>query len=75
MVFIILANMKKLLIFFALFLLVGCSNQVYITDQKKPCPTTRDINYVCGSDNITYVNPSAAKCNKIYIYTKGKCID
>ena len=75
MVFIILANMKKLLIFFALFLLASCSKQVYITDQKKPCPTTRDINYVCGSDNITYVNPSAAKCNKIYIYTKGKCID
>ena len=75
MVFIILANIKKLLIFFALFLLVSCSKQVYITDQKKPCPTTRDINYVCGSDNITYVNPSAAKWNKIYIYTKGKCID
>ena len=75
MVFIILANMKKLLIFFNLSFFAVFSNQVYITDQKKPCPTTRDINYVCGSDNITYVNPSAAKCNKIYIYTKGKCID
>lgn len=75
MVFIILANMKKLLPFFALFLLVSCFKQVYTADKKKPCPTTRDINYVCGSDNITYVNPSSAKCNKIYIYTKGKCID
>jgi hypothetical protein len=74
-VFIILATMRKLLTFFALFFLVSCSKQVYIADQNKPCPTTRDINYVCGSDNITYVNPSTAKCNKIYIYTKGKCND
>ena len=75
MVFIILATMRKLLTFFALFFLVSCSKQVYIADQNKPCPKTRDINYVCGSDNITYVNPSTAKCNKIYIYTKGKCND
>jgi len=74
-VFIILAPMRKLLKFFALFFLVSCSKQVYIADQNKPCPTTRDINYVWGSDNITYVNPSTAKCNKIYIYTKGKCND
>ena len=67
--------MRKLLTFFALFFLFCCSKQVYIADQNKPCPTTRDINYVCGSDNITYVNPSTAKCNKIYIYTKGKCND
>ena len=32
-----------------------------------------NIDYVCGCDDVTYVNPSAAECHQIYTYTEGVC--
>ena len=39
----------------------------------EPCGVTMNIDYVCGCDDVTYVNPSAAECHQIYTYTEGVC--
>ena len=37
------------------------------------CVTTFDINYVCGVDCKTYVNPSVAKCKEVEVECGGEC--
>ena len=37
------------------------------------CVTTFDINYVCGVDCKTYVNPSVARCKGIEVQCGGEC--
>ena len=52
--------------------IVGCgTDQEDCISAVEPCGVTMD--YVCGCDDVTYVNPSAAECHQIYTYTEGVC--
>jgi len=68
--------MKQLLFFTSIIaLLTSCSKDICVAEKTEGCPTTREINNVCGCDNVTYINPSTAECHQIYDYCQGKCED
>ena len=53
---------------------VGCGEkEECVANLVENCPVTYDINYVCGCDSVTYVNPSEAECYEIDTYTEGEC--
>ena len=54
--------------------LIGCSERdECIAELVESCPVTFNIDYVCGCDDVTYVNASEAECYQIYTYTEGEC--
>ena len=57
------------------FILLGCGDEkeTCVAKLLDDCPVTFNIDYVCGCDDVTYVNPSAAECHEIYTYTEGVC--
>ena len=53
---------------------LGCGdNEDCVAELVDPCAVTYNIDYVCGCDNVTYVNSSEAECHQIYSYTEGEC--
>ena len=70
--------MKNDLLLFVIALgclsLLGCGEEEEcIATLVEGCPVSYNINYVCGCDNVTYVNQSEAECHQIYTYTEGEC--
>ena len=66
--------MEILIIEFS-FILLGCGDEkdMCVAELLDDCPVTFNIDYVCGCDDVTYVNPSVAECHQIYTYTEGSC--
>ena len=57
------------------FILLGCGDEKdsCVAELLEDCPVTLNIDYVCGCDDVIYVNPSEAECYQIYTYTEGEC--
>ena len=56
------------------YILLGCGKkEECVASLVEACPVTMNIDYVCGCDNVTYVNPSEAECHQIYSYEEGAC--
>ena len=68
-------NLNRVLSVVALgYLLLGCGEkEECVASVVESCPVTFNIDYVCGCDNVTYVNPSEAECHQIYSYEAGEC--
>ena len=65
----------RMLIFGFSSILLGCGGEKEdcVAELLEGCPVTFNIDYVCGCDDVTYVNPSTAECHQIYTYTEGEC--
>jgi hypothetical protein len=49
-----------------------CQSEVVSSEE---CWTTTNIDYVCGVDGVSYVNPTVADCEGVEVMYKGKCFD
>ncbi|CAG7823040.1 unnamed protein product [Allacma fusca] len=71
--------MKVALIFGLVFFIAVATNAVDARCHK-PCFTTLEVDRVCGSDGVTYINPGALACEQmcnkdLVVRKKGSCSD
>ncbi len=65
--------MLKILYFSLLILILGsCDKDDCTPVPMENCIVTKELNPVCGCDDVTYFNPSHANCNQID-FNMGKC--
>jgi hypothetical protein len=65
--------MLKILYFSLLMLaFVSCDKNDCTPTPSENCIVSKELNPVCGCNNVTYSNPSHAKCDQID-FTMGKC--
>jgi hypothetical protein len=60
-------------IFSTFIFIVSCSKENCEEERKEDCAVTFELNPVCGSNGVTYPNPSTAKCHSIDDYKMGEC--
>jgi hypothetical protein len=65
---------SKLYTFLSLLILVSsCSKNDCSPQIIENCSYSKELNPVCGCDNVTYGNPGMAKCNNVE-FTMGRCV-